>query len=91
MNIATEYSFGQAGADLIDDTEVQNGHWVSLHFLADTVIQRMTVDNMAANGAAIPSNEDINLSFLAGTVIYGTFRSLTLASGRVMAYRRPRS
>lgn len=70
----------ELGADYIDDTSDHNGAWGSITALA-AAVAHITAPNWAGTTTAVP--------IPAGTTIHGQFTKITLASGKVAAYRWP--
>ena len=71
---------GMAGFELITDTQAHTGRFFRLYALEATVINTATVVNATGNTfSAVP--------IPAGGAIDGLFTSVTLTSGKVVAYR----
>lgn len=68
------------GFEYISDTVAHVGRFGKLYALADAVIASAVIQN--ASGNAFTS-----VPLAAGDEIYGVFTSVTLASGKVVAYR----
>ena len=68
------------GFEYISDTAAHTGRFFKLYAVADAVISTATVQN--ATGNAFTS-----VPLAAGDYIDGVFTSVTLASGKVVAYR----
>jgi hypothetical protein len=68
------------GFEYISDTTAHAGRFYRLYAVADAVISTATVQN--ATGNAFTS-----VPLMAGDSIDGVFTSVTLASGKVVAYR----
>jgi hypothetical protein len=68
------------GFEYIGDTAAHAGRFYRLYAVADAVISTATVQN--ATGNAFTS-----VPLMAGDFIDGVFTSVTLASGKVVAYR----
>ena len=72
-----EYSIG---FEYISDTAAHAGRFYKLYAVADAVISTATVQNATGNSfTSVPLG--------AGDEIEGVFTSVTLASGKVIAYR----
>jgi len=72
-------SFGQFGFTTISDTNAHAGTFVAIKAVdADAVISTAT--------SSIGDNLPASMTVLEGDVIYGAFSSITLASGKVLAY-----
>ena len=68
------------GFEYISDTAAHTGRFWKLYAVADAVISTATVLNASGNTfSSVPLN--------AGDEIEGVFTSVTLASGKVIAYR----
>ena len=75
----TSLSLGQGGAVYVADTTQTNGNFGAIQAVEGAVIT-LTASNWAPSTAtAVP--------LPAGTTIFGSFTSFTLASGKVIAYR----
>jgi hypothetical protein len=72
-----EYSIG---FEYISDTAAHVGRFWKLYALADAVISTATIQNVSGNAfTSVPLG--------AGDEIEGVFTSVTLASGKVVAYK----
>ena len=68
------------GFEYISDTAAHTGRFWKLYALADAVINTATVQNASGNTfSAVPLN--------AGDQIEGVFTSVTLTSGKIIAYK----
>ena len=68
------------GFEYISDTAAHTGRFYKLYALADAVIASAVVQNATGNTfTSVPIN--------AGDEICGVFTSVTLASGKIVAYR----
>jgi hypothetical protein len=73
-------NYAYPGAEFIDDTSAHTGRFGKIVALEDSVIASLTAMDYTGNTlSAIP--------FKASTEICGTFTSITLTSGTVVAYR----
>lgn len=79
-NVNDSVALGQKGATFLSSTKNQTGSWHTIQVLTDA---RFTELKSEWDGDKV-SDEDI---FLAGTMIYGLFTSITLASGKIIAYK----
>lgn len=68
-------------ATLFADTTARTGQWYKILVVSAAVFTLLTVDNW--DGTAIGTT-----SFPAGSVLYGNFTAITLASGIVLAYKQ---
>jgi hypothetical protein len=73
----SDYSIG---FEYIDDTAAHVGRFYKLYALADAVISAATVQNTSGNTFS-------SVPLKAGDEIQGVFTSVTLASGKVVAYK----
>jgi hypothetical protein len=82
----TEEALGGKGFELIEDAAAHAAPagqcFIALHFVEDTVIAAYLADASAPITGTI-----IARIWLAGTVLYGKFTSVTLTSGAIVAYR----
>ncbi len=68
------------GFEYIDDTVAHTGRFWEIYALADAVINTATIENQTGNTfSAVPLK--------AGDSINGVFTSITLTSGKVVAYK----
>lgn len=68
------------GFEYISDTAAHTGRFWKLYALANAVINTATVQNASGNTfSAVPLN--------AGDCIEGVFTSVTLTSGKIVAYK----
>ena len=68
------------GFEYISDTAAHTGRFYKLYALADAVISTATVANASGNTfSSVPLNH--------GDQIEGVFTSVTLASGKIIAYK----
>ena len=68
------------GFEYIDDTVAHAGRFWEIYALADAVINTATIENQTGNTfSAVPLK--------AGDSINGVFTSITLTSGKVVAYK----
>jgi len=71
---------GAVGFELITDTSAHTGRFFRLYALEATVVNTATVQNASGNTfSAVP--------IPAGGAIDGLFTSVTLTSGKVVAYK----
>ena len=68
------------GFEYISDTVAHTGRFYKLYALADAVISTATIANASGNAfTSVPLNH--------GDEIEGVFTSVTLASGKIVAYK----
>lgn len=68
------------GFEYISDTAAHTGRFYKLYALADAVIASAVVQNATGNTFT-------SVPLAAGDEIYGVFTSVTLTSGKIVAYR----
>ena len=68
------------GFEYIDDTAAHTGRFWQLYALADAVISSAVIENQTGNTFT-------SVPLKAGDLISGVFTSVTLASGKVVAYK----
>jgi len=87
MADAAEMSMGGKGCAVITTTAKTDAAagqaFVALHCITDCVFTAYTV---RAYAPILPTNVLNGITFPAGTVLYGQFTSITLASGNMIAY-----
>ncbi len=71
---------GERGSDEIADTGAYTGKWSAIQMLADTVFTTLTAVNRTTHGSVAGK------VYKEGTIIFGAFSAITLASGWVEAY-----
>ena len=77
-------SFGQFGLRVLTTNATAGETFVAIQVLEDAVI---STDLNANENAEIGDTSITSLSLTAGTVIYGRFVNLQVASGKVIAYK----
>jgi hypothetical protein len=87
MADAAEMSMGGKGCVVIADTAATTPaagqSFVALHCISAVVFTAYTARQYAP---VLPTNGLVGITFPAGTVLYGQFASITLASGTMIAY-----
>lgn len=87
MADAAEMSMGGKGCVVIADTDATvpaaGQAFVALHCISAVVFTAYAV---RAYAPVLPANGLNGITFPAGTVLYGQFTSITLASGTLIAY-----
>jgi len=79
MNYNSNDSYN-IGFEYISDTAAHTGRFFKLYAVADAVINTATVQNASGNTfSSVPLNH--------GDCIEGVFTSVTLTSGKVIAYK----
>lgn len=76
-----ENSMGVNGAEFISDTVIHTAvdSYVSLQVVSDMVISAIV--------GSFTGNTLVGVLLPQGTVLYGKFKSITLTSGQVIAYK----
>jgi hypothetical protein len=77
VNYAAET--GQNGANFFNSTSLSAGNWYAIQMIADTTFTGLTGNW----GGDVVNN---TVSFKAGTIIYGNFTGIKLATGTAIAY-----
>jgi hypothetical protein len=70
---------GCLGGVIISNTTATKGSWSAIQVISDAVFTLLTGNVTGYASVTIP----------AGTVLFGRFSAITLASGTVLAYTRP--
>jgi len=79
-------AMGQRASILITDTTAITGKFRAIYVLSDAVFTTLTSD-ITKNG---PTTASVGSDFgtvLSGSVLYGKITAITLASGKVLAYK----
>jgi hypothetical protein len=74
-----DHNAAASGSTFFNDTTARTGNWYCIQVLANTVFTTLT--DSTRGGTAIST-----FSFPAGTVFFGNFTAITLASGTIIAY-----
>jgi len=74
-----DHNAASAGSTFFNDTTARTGNWYCIQVLANTVFTTLT--DSTRGGSAIST-----FSFPAGTIFFGNFTAITLASGTIIAY-----
>lgn len=74
---------GFYGAMTITTTGAKTGRWCRIYFLADTVFTLLTDSTQESGGDSAVTG----VTYTAGHEIQGNFTAITLASGKVRAYK----
>jgi hypothetical protein len=72
---------GQNGTDLVANTTHIDGKWFAIQVVADAIFTSLADSTMTVAGTLG------GITFLGGTLIFGSFSSFKLASGSVLAYK----
>ena len=82
--MTSEYrGLGLNGGIYINGTDVTTGNWFAIQATEDTVIQAQASNITNLDNICQPVD---NVTLSAGTVLYGSFTSIDLTSGAVVAY-----
>jgi hypothetical protein len=76
---------GQLGSTFIGDTAPYTGQWGQIYCLAPAVFSVLT-SGADSQGQPIMKGNLTTLPLAAGQSIYGLFTSITLTSGKIIAY-----
>lgn len=79
-------AMGQKGAILITDTTAITGEFRAIQVLENAAFTLLTSD-IKKNGATTAAAAADFGTVTAGTVLYGKFTAVTLASGKVILYK----
>lgn len=74
-----EETMGKNGFEFISDTLAHSGSFCAIQIVADTVFTALS--------PAPTGNTFTGVSMPTGTIIYGLFTTVTLTSGKVIAYK----
>lgn len=77
---------GYHGARIIDNTLAQTGTWTIIEAITDTVFTTLTSDITYNSPTTVATGANIGI-LPAGTKLYGLFTAITLASGKILAYK----
>ena len=84
MASTSEYrGLGLNGGAYLNDTAVHTGTWFAIQATEDTVIQAQASNITNLDNICQPVD---NITLAAGMVLYGSFTSIDLTSGAVIAY-----
>ena len=72
---------GQNGTTLVANTTHYDGKWFAIQVISDAVFTSLADATMTTYGTLS------GITFLGGTLIFGSFSSFKLASGAVLAYK----
>ena len=85
---AQNAGMGQAGGKFISDNATHTGSFIAIQCLEDTIFAALTPSD-TGKGYGVGSyngNSMASETILAGSVIYGRWTTIDLASGLVIAY-----
>lgn len=80
-------SFGQFGMRVLTSNAIATEEFVAIQVLEDAVITSTLLPYVTPKGNAIGDTSITALALTAGTIIYGRFVALQVASGKVIAYK----
>lgn len=91
LSVLDSMALGQAGVDTITNTSATTpkggaAEWFCIQAIADTVISAISESNATLNGSTA-TNTLAGITLASGALIFGTFTSITLTSGKVRCYR----
>jgi hypothetical protein len=75
-----DHNSAASGSTFFNDTTARTGSWYSIQVLAAAVFTTLT--DSTRDGTAVST-----FSFPAGTIFFGNFTAITLASGTIIAYK----
>lgn len=78
---------GQLGSDLIVDTNAHTGDWGIITCIASCTFTTLTSGKLHDGTTACMSGDLTEIALSPGMSIYGRFVAITLATGKVIAYR----
>jgi len=83
----TEYeALGQYGAEFISNTTSATGrNYCAITMLEDTTFTTLTSSNWSAGTSG--SSQVTSVTYPKGLTIFGTFTAVTLATGKIIAYK----
>lgn len=80
-------SFGQFGMRVLTTNAIATEEFVAIQVLEDAVITATLLPYVTPKGNAIGDTSITALALTAGTIIYGRFVALEVASGKVIVYK----
>lgn len=80
-------AIGQLGSDFIADTNAHTGDWGIIYCLAACTFTTLTSGVLADGVTAVMSGTLNQITLSPGMLIYGRFSAITLASGKIIAYK----
>ena len=83
----TMASFGQFGIRILTTNAIASEEFVAIQALQDSTISATCVPYVTQKGNVIGDASVTSLALTAGTIIYGRFTALQVASGKVIAYK----
>ena len=87
---AQNIALGQGGSFFEDGTTVRSGYKiVAIQFLEDSTFTTLTSNGTSfpATGSGSGADIDTGNTFAQGSIIFGQWTALTLASGSIIAYQ----
>lgn len=79
-------SLGAYGAEYISNTTAGTGkNYCAITMLEDTTFTTLTSSNWSAGTAG--SSQVTSVTYPKGLTIFGTFTAVTLATGKILAYK----
>ena len=83
----TSEALGQLGSDFIGDTNPYTGQWGIIYCLTACTFSTLTSGKLADGSTSCMSGTLTGISLSPGMSIYGIFTAITLASGKIVAYK----
>ena len=80
-------AMGQLGSDFYADTNAHTGDWGIIQCIEACTFTTLTSGKMADGTTTVMSGTLSSITMTAGMEIRGRFSAITLASGKVIAYR----
>lgn len=80
-------NFGQFGIRVLTSNAIVDETFIAIQSIEDCVISADLVTLVAPDGPVIGDSSITSLALSAGTIIYGRFVGLQVASGKVIAYK----
>ena len=77
---------GFFGARIIDGITAQTGTWTVIEAISDTTFTTLTSDITYNSPSTLATGANIGI-LTAGSKLYGLFTAITLASGKILAYK----
>ena len=77
---------GFFGTRIIDDTTAQTGTWTVIEAVSDTIFTTLTSDITYNSPSTVATGANVGI-LPAGSRLYGLFTTITLASGKILAYK----
>jgi len=79
-------AMGQLGSDFINDTDAHTGNWGIIYCISACTFAVLT-SAVDLEGNALMTGTLTGITMSPGMLIYGNFTTISLGSGKVIAYR----